>query len=310
MGIRGLNSFIKKTCPECVSINNINKYSGQTFAIDASILLYKFRYMSHLNENSYITGLINRIHYYLQHNIIPVFVFDGKPPDEKRETLKKRANIKNKIKIKIESLNEYDNKQEILKLNNQLIYVNKYHILECQKLLDILGIPYITAPDEAEKFCVYLYNKQLVDYIVTDDTDVLTFGGYKIIKTNIKNNICEADLNILLNKLNYSNKKFIDFCILSGCDYLPFIPNLAINTVYSLFKKYDKIEDIIKLNKYFFPDNYNYEMVRDIFTKFNYEMDISNFYLNKPNINELISFLNNLEIKNVSNYSQKFETYK
>ena len=45
-------------------------------------------------------------------------------------------------------------------------------------------------------------------------------------------------------------RKFIDFCILSGCDYLPYVPNLAINTVYSLFKKYNKIEDIIKLDKY------------------------------------------------------------
>ena len=320
MGIKGLNTFIKKICPECMSLNNISKYNGKTFAIDASILLYKFRYMAHINESLYITGLLNRIHYYLINNIIPVFVFDGVPPIEKKETLKKRSNIKQKIKSKIEALESIDSnddydkfniKQEITKLNNQLVYVNKYHILECKKLLTLLGIPFVTAPDEAEKYCVFLYNKKLVDYIVTDDTDVLTFGGINVLKTNIKNNIQEINLNILLNKLNYSNEKFIDFCILSGCDYLTFIPNLGINTVYSLFKKnnnnVDNIDNIIKLNKYNFPENYNYKNVRKIFLEFNYDIDIIKFELAPINYSDLELFLLNSQIKNTKNYINKFK---
>ena len=320
MGIKGLNTFIKKICPECMSLNNISKYNGKTFAIDASILLYKFRYMAHINESLYITGLLNRIHYYLINNIIPVFVFDGVPPIEKKETLKKRSNIKQKIKSKIEALESIDSnddydkfniKQEITKLNNQLVYVNKYHILECKKLLTLLGIPFVTAPDEAEKYCVFLYNKKLVDYIVTDDTDVLTFGGINVLKTNIKNNIQAINLNILLNKLNYSNEKFIDFCILSGCDYLTFIPNLGINTVYSLFKKnnnnVDNIDNIIKLNKYNFPENYNYKNVRKIFLEFNYDIDIIKFELAPINYSDLELFLLNSQIKNTKNYINKFK---
>jgi len=324
MGIKGLNTFIKKICPECMSYNDISKYNGKIFAIDASILLYKFRYMAHINESLYITGLLNRIHYYLINNIIPVFVFDGVPPIEKKETLKKRSNVKQKIKSKIEALESINNdndsdsdkfniKQEINKLTNQLVYVNKYHILECKKLLTLLGIPFVNAPDEAEKYCVFLYNKKLVDYIVTDDTDVLTFGGYNVLKTNIKNNIQEIDLNILLNKLNYSNKKFIDFCILSGCDYLTFVPNLGINTVYSLFKKNDNdndndnIDKIIKLNKYVFPDNYDYKNVRKIFIDFNYDIDIIKFVLNEINFKDFELFLIDSQIKNYKNYVNKFK---
>ena len=70
------------------------------------------------------------------------------------------------------------------------------------------------------------------DYIVSDDTDVFTFGGYKVIKTSIKQNIIETDINLFLEKINYDFNKFVDLCILSGCDYLPFIPSLAINTVF------------------------------------------------------------------------------
>ena len=72
MGIKGFNIFINKTCPECITINPIQKYSGKTVGIDVSILLYKFRYMSSINNtfiNSHITGFISRILYYRKNNI-------------------------------------------------------------------------------------------------------------------------------------------------------------------------------------------------------------------------------------------------
>ncbi len=99
MGIRGLNTFIKKTCPECITVNKISKYEHKTFGIDASILLYKYIHISNIDEscnNSHIIGFLNRIKYYLNNNIVPVFIFDGVPPEQKKITLKKRQNIKKK----------------------------------------------------------------------------------------------------------------------------------------------------------------------------------------------------------------------
>ena len=52
MGIRGLNTFIKKVCPECIITNKISHYSGKKFGIDASIFLYKYRHISNLDDNS------------------------------------------------------------------------------------------------------------------------------------------------------------------------------------------------------------------------------------------------------------------
>ena len=82
MGIRGLNAFIKKICPESITLNKINKYSGKVFGIDASILLYKYRHISNLDTNcvnSHIIGFLNRIIYYKNNNITPIFIFDGTP---------------------------------------------------------------------------------------------------------------------------------------------------------------------------------------------------------------------------------------
>lgn len=318
MGIRGLNTFIKKVCPDCITTNKIYKYSGKTFGIDASILLYKYRHIANVDEsciNSHIVGFLNRIKYYINNKITPVFIFDGVPPQEKQITLKKRQTIKRKIYEKIEILQELnpetENEQkeidkEISNLSRQIINVTKTHITEVKRLLDLLGINYFDAPDEAEKYCVFLQKQNIIDYIVTDDTDIFTFGGVNIIKSSIKNDIVETNIKMFLDKIQYSNEKFIDFCILSGCDYLPYIPSLAINTVFTLFKKYNSIEDIINLNKYNIPEEYkNINDIRLIFSTFNYE-DVSPLTKKRINKEELKTFLENMKIKNFQKFIDKF----
>lgn len=321
MGIRGLNTFIKKVCPECITTNKISKYSGKVFGIDASILLYKYRHISNIDEscvNSHIIGFLNRIKYYLNNNIIPVFIFDGVPPEQKKITLKKRQSIKRKIYEKIEILqdlspdNESEQREidkEINNLSRQIINVTKTHITDVKVLLDILGINYYDAPDEAEKYCVFLQQNKIIDYIVTDDTDVFTFGGVNVLKSSIKNDLIETDIEQFLLKIGYTRLKFIDFCILSGCDYLSYVPNLAINTVYTLFKKLDNIEDIMKLNKYAFPEEYsNAEEVKNIrliFSNFEYEIPkpLEMKVINKI---EFKNYLERINIKNPTKLIDKF----
>ena len=135
MGIRGLNALIKKHSPDCTTYNDIRKYSGKTVAIDCSILLYKFKYACKA-ENSHLVGIANRAKFYVMNGILPVFVFDGIPPDAKGITLEKRQAAKHKIYIRLDELKEKvpdsENEKreidfEIEKLQSQIIVVRKYH---------------------------------------------------------------------------------------------------------------------------------------------------------------------------------------
>lgn len=298
MGIRGLNALIKKHSPESITQNDIRKYYGTIVAIDCSILLYKFKYACKA-ENSHLVGIANRVKFYVMNGILPVFIFDGVPPEAKNITLEKRQAIKQKIYTRLDELkekvprseeeeNEINN--EIEKLQSQIIIVKKYHVDQCKEFLEKSGIPYFTAPNDAEKYCAFLQKNNLVNYTVTDDSDALTFGCSHVLKTSINKQITEINLEKLLLDIDMSIDNFVDYCILSGCDYTESIPQIGPITAYNLIKKYKCIENIVS-NGIKLTDNFNYDVCRDIFTTFDYELP-EPFSMKKTDKNILMEFMN------------------
>ncbi|KAL4441195.1 hypothetical protein ABPG77_011432 [Micractinium sp. CCAP 211/92] len=51
---------------------------------------------------------------------------------------------------------------------------------DCMELLQMFGLPYIIAPQEAEAQCAWLDYNGLVDGVVTDDNDVFLFGALRV----------------------------------------------------------------------------------------------------------------------------------
>jgi len=300
MGIRGLNTMIKKLSPDAVTLNDISKYRNSIVAIDCSILLYKFKYASKA-ENSHLVGLANRIKFYMMNGILPVFIFDGVPLEAKRNTINKRHDAKEKLYVRIDELkekvpdNEEDSKkisEEIEKLSSQIIVIKKYHIDECKEFLEKSGIPYCTAPNDAEKYCAFLQKNELVNYTITDDTDAITFGCQRILKTSINKNIIEIDSSKVLLDFEMDVDAFIDYCILSGCDYTETISQIGPITAYNLIKRHKTIEEMLKtIEKCKYTENFNYIEARKIFKEFDYEIPER---FRKKNIDKtiLLEFLN------------------
>ena len=79
MGIKHLNRFLKETASSSMKFINLNQLSGKKIAVDISIYMYRYAADDNLIENMYL--MLSVFRYY---NIIPIFVFDGKPPAEKR----------------------------------------------------------------------------------------------------------------------------------------------------------------------------------------------------------------------------------
>ncbi|KAH8669493.1 hypothetical protein BGZ60DRAFT_407589 [Tricladium varicosporioides] len=99
--------------------------------------------------------------------------------------------------------------------------VSHIMITECQALLRLFGLPYITAPMEAEAQCAELVNLGLVDGVVTDDCDIFLFGGTRVYKNMFNSNkFVECYLSSDIEKeLSLSRDQLISLAQLLGSDY-------------------------------------------------------------------------------------------
>lgn len=92
---------------------------------------------------------------------------------------------------------------------------------EVQILLGLFGLPYITAPMEAEAQCAELVRLGLVDGVVTDDSDVFLFGGTRVYKNffNGKKNVELYLASDFEKEYNLTRDKLIASAQILGSDY-------------------------------------------------------------------------------------------
>ncbi|KAF7504282.1 hypothetical protein GJ744_002471 [Endocarpon pusillum] len=123
--------------------------------------------------------------------------------------------------------------------------VTQVMVQECQALLRLFGLPYITAPMEAEAQCAELVNLGLVDGIVTDDSDIFLFGGTRVYK-NMFNaaKFVECYLTTDLEKeYALDRRKLIRFAHLLGSDYTEGIPGIGPVTALEILTEFDTLEE-------------------------------------------------------------------
>uniref|UniRef100_A0A6C0K961 XPG N-terminal domain-containing protein n=1 Tax=viral metagenome TaxID=1070528 RepID=A0A6C0K961_9ZZZZ len=280
MGVRGLMSLIHKHSPNAVVTLRAKDIRNKVFVIDTSILLYKYSHASKTFKNAHISGFLNRITTWVQAGVVPLFVFDGEPPDAKLQTLRKRKEEKRKLYIRVEKLEQdiltlTDPKakilveQQIKTIRNQIVHVTPEQKEDVIELLKILGIPFIEAKGEAEHLCSYLQRNGVGDFTVTDDSDAFAFGSTKVIRFIKNNNMgcleCYC-LDSILKDLGLSFKRFLDLCILCGCDFCDTIPRVGALTAFALMKKHATIEEILEQNPKYKPsEKFDYANARYIF---------------------------------------------
>lgn len=251
MGVRNLNRIFKNNCANTEAIKRIplSELKGKKIAIDTSIYLYKFK----------LQGLLLKFYEFCSvmrhYDIIPIFVFDGKPPMEKKEEIKKRKEKKKEAETKIIELetivskmgNTDDDKHrkneiedQIDYLKTQSIYISKNNIEDVKKLMRSLGVSYIDAPSEAEKLCAYLYHTKQVHGCLSEDMDLFLYGVNNVYRylSLYKNEVVQYDLNKILEKIDLTQHDLMSVCILSGCDYTDNTRNL-----YSLINSFKKIKN-------------------------------------------------------------------
>jgi flap endonuclease-1 len=247
MGIKKMLKFLNTNYPNVIKKINDENLGGQMIAIDISILLYQVviairnsgadMFTNQGEISSHILGLFNKTINLLKMNIIPIYVFDGKPPSFKWQTINNRKDAKKQASEKLND--EEMTEEDKIKYFKRTVHINKYQIQECIELLEIMGIPYVIAPEEADSQCAELVKCGLADGVLTEDMDIMTFGANKIYRnlTSYKKDSLEISMDDVLNTLNLNYDQFVELCLLFGCDYCDKLNDMKPELIYQYYSK-------------------------------------------------------------------------
>ena len=90
--------------------------------------------------------------------------------------MEKRKEKRDEAQAALEKAKEEGNVEEIDKQNRRLVKVTTDHVNDVKILLKHMGIPFVSAPCEAEAQCAELVKGGKVYAAGTEDMDALTFG--------------------------------------------------------------------------------------------------------------------------------------
>lgn len=256
----------------------------------------------------------------MENGIKPVYVFDGKPPELKLGELASRRQKREEAEANLQKAQEDGDQEQILKSTKMTTRVTKEHNEQTKRLLRLMGVPVVEAPSEAEATCAALCRDGKVYAAATEDADCLTFGT-KVLVRNLmaaesqKRTILEANLALALEQLNVTMDQFIDFCILSGCDYCDTVKGIGPQTAIKLLLQHGSLEKVLEtIEPEKIPSNFRFEAARDFFKECEAVDTAScNFEFKDPDFDGLVKFLveeNSFAPERVERYVERLKKAK
>jgi flap endonuclease-1 len=249
MGIHNLNKFLLDKCKKTnIRKTHLSELSGKTIAIDTSIYLYKFMADNTLTEHFYLM-----ISLFRKYNIVPIFVFDGKPPKAKRELLLKRRQHRkeseeqyNKLKEEYDAMNDSaDEKVELRKeldlLKRESTSISYDNLATTKALISAYGAKYEQAEGEADVLCVQLVKSGKAWGCMSDDMDMFVYGCPRVFRhfSLVNHNVISYDFSAMLGDLEMDIQTFREITVLSGTDY-NCDNKTSLGETFALYERYKK----------------------------------------------------------------------
>jgi flap endonuclease-1 len=353
MTINGLSKFLKDRVKKCddkpyLEEVPITVFSGKKIAVDASLWIFKNfsvasreeiysmkdffeevdgkMILSEVNHISILRRVSNSflrfIRGWLDYNIVPIMVWDGKSRIEKKNTQIKRQEKQKKREkldealdfLKTCNLKEYESAiKNVRDKLAQMYYPTRDDTLYISNLAENLGVPNVIAPHDAEAFCASLFSMKKVCAVFSDDSDCYALGidvmilEWKYQKDGIPYYLVSYPW-IVRENLGLTTDQFRDFCIMCGTDFNNNIPGIAAGKSYPLIKKYGCIEEIEKnkeAQKITIDKDFGilqHEKNRKFFSPKIYNIDDDVFNFTPPSKKTLKRIFEQYELKNYKEF--------
>ncbi|WP_129116523.1 flap endonuclease-1 [Halegenticoccus tardaugens] len=231
---------------------------GSVVAVDAHNWLYRYltTTVKWTREEVYTTadgeevanlvGLVQGLPRFFEHDIAPVFVFDGGVTELKDDEIESRRERKRKAKEKLEEALERGDKIEAARLESQTQRLTSTIHETSRGLLDLLDVPYIEAPAEGEAQASYMARTGDADYVGSEDYDALLFGAPLTLRGLTSKGDPELmDLDATLAAHDITWEQLVDVAILCGTDFNPGVSGIGPKTALEAVKEHGDLWGVL-----------------------------------------------------------------
>ncbi len=293
---------------------SLRALSGRSFAVDGNIELHQFLAIIRKPDGtlftdnsgrvtSHLIGLLTRTSSFItNYRMRPVFVFDGRPNPLKKRIIEARGEARRKAETEYA---QAISRRDLSTAWSKAVMTGRVTsevLQDAKRLLSLMGIPWVEAPEDAEAQASHMASQGDVWAVGSKDYDSLLFGSpilarfltitgkeYLPAQRRMRPLIPELiRLHETLKLLNLTREQLVDLAILVGTDFNEGVKGIGPKKALSLIRKHGTIEDLPASIKSLL--DFDVDRVRDVFlhprTVDDYKVTSS-----RPDLSGLVEFL-------------------
>jgi len=214
---------------ETVSFDSLE---GSTVAIDAHNWLYRYltTTVRWTDDDIYTTdsgtevanlvGIVQGLPKFFEHDLQPVFVFDGHVTELKDDEIEDRREARENREEQLEAAREAGDPLEVARLESSTQRLTETIHETTRELLEILDVPIVNAPAEGEAQAAQMARTGDVDFAGTEDYDALLFGSPQTLRGLTSTGDPERmSFEKTLEEHEITWEQLVDIALLCGTDF-------------------------------------------------------------------------------------------
>jgi flap endonuclease-1 len=242
--------------------------AGSLVAVDAHNWLYRYltTTVRFTRSGAYTTadgtevanlvGVVQGLPKFFEHDLTPVFVFDGGVTELKDAELDERRAQKEAYEDRLEEAREAEevDAAEVATLESRTQRLTDVIQETTRDLFEHLDVPYIEAPAEGEAQAAHMARHGDVDYVGTEDYDALLLGAPVTLRQLTSSGDperMEFDATLAAHELTWES--LVDAAILIGTDFNEGIDGVGPKTAVDLVHEYGDLDAALEAREETIP---------------------------------------------------------
>lgn len=243
-----------------IESQSLSDLAGSVVAVDAHNWLYKYltTTVKFTRDDVYTTsdgaevanliGAVQGLAKFFEHDITPVFVFDGTPTELKAAEIESRRADRAVAEEQLVEAKERGDEIAAARLRARTQTLTEVIHETTRGVFDRLDVPYLEAPAEGEAQCAHMARHDPgVDFAGSDDYDTLLFGAPVTIRQLTSSGDPERMLlDATLTELGLTWEQLVDVGLLCGTDFNAGIDGVGPKTAVAEVKKHGDIYGVLE----------------------------------------------------------------